>query len=1131
MNNSRINLLKHRLQQCVLLLSAILIHSIWSVAYSQTQSPVLTVQEQNKPLRDILDKIERESKYVFFYNDKDVDLDRKITIKQINQSVSVILSEIFKNSVNTFKIDGNQIYIQKKTDKSLDDKNVKTEKNKIKISGSVKDEGGFPVIGATVAVVGTTIGTSTDINGLFDLEVPLRGQLQVSYIGYEPRLIDIDENLKYNISINPSRQMLEDVVVVGYGTQKKASVIGAISTVKAEQLGVTSKVALSQSIAGNIPGIIAVQRTGELGNDKADFWIRGISTFAKGGASKPLIIVDGVERDFNSIDPQEIESFSVMKDASATAVYGVRGANGVIAITTKKGEVGLPKINFNFESSFKSPTIVPEFVSAGEYMTIANKANEMGGGVSALFSEERIQNTINRVDPDLYPDANWVNELLKSFTNYSRVNLNISGGAPKVRYFVSASYHNEGGLYETSTDREWDSNIRLNKVNFRSNLDIDVTPTTNINLNIGSQLQMLNGPITSADNLWRTMIEVSPNLIPLRYSDGQLSTPIVGVNPYNWMTQYGYKKSADNALNSTASVTQRLDIITKGLNAKLIFAYDVNTSNNLYGKFLPEMFHATGRDADGNLIGTTTPGSPFLDKSKSSWMDYSTYLEMTLNYDRSFGDHNLGGLFLYNQREYNVASGGGEYIILPYQNQGIAGRVTYNYKSRYFVEGNFGLNGSENFAKGKRFGFFPAVAIGWLVSEEPFWKNMKNTVSKFKIRGSYGLVGNDKLGTDASGNNIRFAYISEVAGGGSYNFGSISTYNPVTGTTEGKFGAPNLTWETEVKRDIGIELGLFNDILDINFDYFNNRRKDIFTQRRIIPSTAGFNQAPWANLGEMTNKGIDFNLVYRFNSRDWSITAIGNFTYARNKITDWDEPEPKYPNLYQTNHRLNQQFGFIAERLYTTDDFDSYGQLLSRHAIPELGLDVQPGDIKYTDVNGDGLINSNDITAIGYTENPEIVYGFGINTSYKLFDIGIRFQGVENTTRIINDPQIIPFTQAIDKGNIYKNLADDMWTPENPRQDVFFPRLRNGTNGHNFQSSTWWQKNMSFLRVKDIVLGYTLPTSILRKFGVEKFRVYVIGNNLLTFSKFDLWDVELGTNNGMKYPVMKSASIGFELNF
>jgi TonB-linked SusC/RagA family outer membrane protein len=1005
-----------------------------------------------------------------------------------------------------------------------------SDKNK-KITGIVHDENNEPLIGATVMLKNSNTGVITDIDGRFVIMVPsMGGELVVSYVGTETKEIKLDERTFYDITLTSST--LEDVVVVGYGTQKKVSVIGAISTIKADQIAVTSKINLSQSLAGNIPGIIAVQRSGELGNDKADFWIRGISTFAKGAASTtPLILVDGVERDFNFIDPQEIESFSVLKDASATAVYGVRGANGAIVITTKKGVVGSPKVNVNIETSYKRPTIIPEFVDAAEYMTIANIANKQGGGVADLFSQERITNTANRTDPDLYPSVNWVHELIKPNTSNRRINLNISGGAPKVRYFISATYHNEDGLYNTKTDREWDSNIILNKVNFRSNLDADLTPTTNINLNIGSQLQQLNGPIVGSENVWRTMIEVSPYLIPIRYSDGKLSTPVVGVNPYNWLTQYGYKKSADNTVNSTVNITQSLDFITKGLRSKVLFAYDVWTDHSLTGSFLPEMFNATGRDADGNLIGTLTPGNPFLNKQITSQTDYSTYLEATLDYDRIFGNHQFGALFLYNQREYNVSSGTGEYTVLPYQNQGLAGRLMYSYRSRYFVETNFGYNGSENFAPGKRFGFFPAVALGWYISEEPFWKDIKNIVPKLKIRGSYGKVGNDKLGTDANGNNIRFAYITEVATGGSYNFGSISTYNPVNGITEGKFGSKDLTWEAETKRNIGLELSFFKNSLEMTIDYFNNNRKNIFIQRNTIPTTAGFNEAPWVNLGTMNNKGFDLSLSYRIVTGNWNISAMGNFTYAHNNITNWDEPKQLYPNLIKTNHRLGQQFGYIAEGLYTEKDFEADGSLIQKYPIPQLGLNVLPGDIKYKDVNGDGIINSNDVTAIGFTENPEIVYGFGINASYKLIDVGVRFQGVGNTTRMINDPQLIPFSQALDKGNIYKKLAWDMWTTENPSQDVFFPRLRNGTNGHNFQPSTWWQKDMSFLRVKDIVLGFSFPKNILERVHIENARIYLIGNNLLTFSQFKLWDVELGTNNGMRYPVMRTGSLGLEFKF
>ena len=1070
-------------------------------------------------LKELIQQIEAQTSYRISYQGNLAD-NVPAKISKSTKSVSQLLDDALRGTGITYIIRQNNIILTRTAAQSAAPAPAPAVSQKHHITGQVIDAATRqPIIGATVWIKDSALGTSTASDGSFDYAFSGNfGFVTISYVGYQTQEFPLNSIPKV-IVLAPDNN-LEEVVVVGYGAQKKASIVGSIATVAVNDIKMpTGKI--SNNLAGQLAGVISVQRSGEPGASSS-FWIRGISTF--GSNKTPLVLVDGIERDLDLVDIEDIKEFSILKDAAATAVYGVRGANGVIAITTKKGVEGRPKINVNVETSLKQPTVTPDFVDAATFMKIGNLFHQQGGGIGKLFSDERITNTINRTDPDLYPDVNWVKSLTKDYTNYSRVNLNVTGGAPKVRYFVSASYHNEGGLYKTDTDREWDSNIRLNKVNFRSNTDVDITPTTNINLNIGSQFQQVNGPITSVDDLWRMMIEMAPNLVPMRYSDGQISRTISSNTPYAWLTQWGYRKSASNSLNSTASLTQKLDFVTKGLSARVLFAYDINTYNSLSGKFTPDMLYATGRDADGGLVGTRFEGSPFLDKSKSSWMDYTTYLEATINYERSFGDHRVTAMLLYNQREYNVASGSGEYTILPYQNQGLAGRLTYNYKYKYFIEGNFGWNGSENFASGKRFGFFPAVALGWYISEEPFWEGIKKVLPKFKLRGSIGTVGNDKLGS------TRFAYITEVVNGASYNFGSVSTYNPVTGLTEGKFGAPNLTWETETKRDVGLEINLLGSI-DINIDYFYNNRKDIFTQRRIIPGTAGFTQAPWANLGKMENRGLDFSVVYRFHNENWDVSAIGNFTYARNKITDWDEPVPRFPNLYKTNHRLDQQFGLIAERLYTAEDFDASGKLLRQYAIPELGLDVKPGDIKYTDVNGDGQITTDDYTAIGYSDNPEIVYGFGVNAAYKGFDFGIRFQGVAHTTRMINDLQILPFTQGQDKGNIYKDIANSMWTESNPRQDVFLPRMRNGYNGHNFQNSTWWQRDMGFLRIKDIVLGYSFKTSLLNKLRIERARIYVIGNNLFTFSDFDLWDVELGTTNGSKYPIMRSVSIGLEVNF
>ena len=588
-------------------------------------SEKITLSVSNAPLRQLFKTIEEQSGYVFLISDaSDTELNRRVTLRVSGAELSDVLKEALADTGLAYLITERQITIYNKSTpapkaapKPVSQQN--DAKQGIVVNGNVSDNRGEPLPGVTVLVKGTTNGVATGLDGSFSIKVPSRESvLQFSYVGYIAREERVDNRRIINIELVEDVGQLKEVVVVGFGVQEKASVIGAIATIEPKSLGATSKIALSQSLAGNIPGIIAVQRSGELGNDRADFWIRGISTFAEGGARNPLVIVDGVERDFNAIDPQEIESFSVMKDASATAVYGVRGANGVIAITTKKGVEGRPKINVNVETSLKQPTVTPDFVDAGTFMKIGNLFHQQGGGIGYLFSEERINNTINRTDPDLYPDVNWVKSLTKKYTNYSRVNLNVTGGAPKVRYFVSASYHNEGGLYKTDTDREWDSNIRLNKVNFRSNTDVDITPTTNINLNIGSQFQQVNGPITSVDDLWRMMIEMAPNLVPMRYSDGQISRTISSNTPYAWLTQWGYRKSANNSLNSTASLTQKLDFVTKGLSARVLFAYDINTSNSLAGKFTPDMLYATGRDEEGNLVGTRFEGSPFLDKSKSS---------------------------------------------------------------------------------------------------------------------------------------------------------------------------------------------------------------------------------------------------------------------------------------------------------------------------------------------------------------------------------------------------------------------------------------------------------------------------------------------------------------------------------
>lgn len=551
------------------------------------------------------------------------------------------------------------------------------------VLGIVLDEAKEPMPGVTVAEKGTSNGTMTDLDGRYSIKLTSEDAVLVfRFLGYETQEVKVGGKKDINLQLNPVATELTEVVVVGYGAQKKASVVGAISAIKPEAIARTSKTAITQSLAGNVAGVIAVQRSGEVGNDHADFWIRGINTFA--GGSNPLIIVDGVERSFNSIDPQEIESFSVLKDASATAIYGVRGANGVIIITTKKGKVSPPQISFNIEKSFKAPTMLPKFVDAVDYMKIANEAS-LRTGHGEVFTPSRINNTIDNVDPDLYPNVNWIDELVKPMAHHQRVNLNITGGAPKVRYFVSASYHNESGLFETDTDRNWNSNITQNQVNFRSNLDINITPTTTVGIYLGSQMRIKNSPNISSDYAWNVMMEVPPYFIPKRYSDGRLAAygagSEKGLNPYNLLTQYGTQKYTTSDINATANIVQKLDFVTKGLEGKLVYAYDVWTEHMYTQTYAPELWYATSRDANNDLVAVQVdPGSPFLNKSVYSNMSYRTYLEGSLIYNRTFNDHQIGGLFLYSHSTKGVKEGSNEYGVIPYKYQGIAARATYGYK-------------------------------------------------------------------------------------------------------------------------------------------------------------------------------------------------------------------------------------------------------------------------------------------------------------------------------------------------------------------------------------------------------------------------------------------------------------------
>ena len=999
----------------------------------------------------------------------------------------------------------------------------------IKISGKVTDVKGNAIPGVNVFEKGTNNGVQTDVDGAFTISVASNQSVLIfEFIGMKRVETTLNNGKTLSVVMEEEVGELKEVVVVGYGTQKKASVVGAISTIKPSLLQVGTSRTLGNNLGGQIAGVIAVQRSGEPGYDASDIKIRGISTFA--GGTSPLILVDGIERSLNDVDPASIESFSVLKDAAASAVYGVRGANGVILVNTKRGFVGKPTIQIRTEHAIQEPTKLPSFIRAAPYMGLINElATE--AGKPRPFSDERILNTANNYDPDLYPDVNWIDAITKDYAETTRTSLNVAGGSDVLRYALTASYYNEKGILARDSKQSYDSETNLNRAIVRTNIDLNLSKTTLLRVNVGGFLQQLQKGDSSTDYLFSTAFETTPFAHPAIYSDGTIPKVPARPNPWAISTQQGYYKQGNSKIESFVSLEQDFsNLLTSGLKGKLVYSFDNYSANRLTRHKDPDYYNvALGRDVQGDLIHDIQQyGQEFLGYSNSGeYGDQRVYLEASTTYGRTFGKHDLNGLLLYNQNSYD--NGG----IQPYRHQGFAGRASYGFDRKYIGEFNFGYNGSENFAKGERYGFFPSVALGWIASEEKFMEPFKDIVSKLKFRGSYGLVGNDDIGS-----NRRFAYQTTINGNSSgYSWGT-GTGNYIGGIQEGEVGVDNLTWEKVAKTDIGLELGLWN-MLDLTVDVFKEKRKDIFIRRATVPTQAGFINTPFANFGKMENRG--FEIALNLNKQitpDFYMNWRVNFTYVQNEVTERDEPtlvKELYPYKSGTGIPNNTLWGQTALGLYTKDDFDAVTGLVNPD-LPQsqLGGIVRPGDIKYLDRNGDSIINALDEGFIGGTRDPQIIYGFGSTSKYKQFDLSFFWQGIGKTYEIIgqggeDSARFIPGSGTGTLGNIYTNY-NDRWTEDNPSQDVFWPRLSYGTNTNNSVASTWWKKDMSFIRLKSIELGYSLKKETAKKNKLGGLRVYVSGNNLFYMSKFKLWDPELDTRTGLKYPSTKSILFGLDIN-
>ena len=1102
-------------------------------------SQQISLSLKNAPLEKVIKEIRKQTGYAFFYDAAYLQRATPVSVDLQKVSVEEALIKAFEGQRFTWEVLENTILIKPST--KINKAPTKEIQPTTDVKGRITNDKGQPLPGASIKVKGTIMGTVADADGNFVLKgISAETVLVISYTGFETQELTVRNGSVLNITLIPSAATLEDVVVLGYGTQKKINVTGSVSSVNMADMQ-TSVPNLSNALAGKVAGIVSVQSSGEPGYDNSVFTIRGIGTFT--GNVSPLVIVDGVQRDdvnstyggaFNNIDPENIASISLLKDASSTAMYGAKGANGVLIITTKRGNAGKPKISMKVETGMTGFTQTPKMLDGVKYMQLLNEART-NMGLTPNYSEEFIEKTISGLDPYRYPNVNWINEVYKDYSSLTNANLNINGGSEAVRYYISGSFYNQGGPYKVSNMNGFNPNLNFKRYDFKSNIDVDITKNTLLQLNIGAMLVDARYPGISSSQLWYLSFATTPIAFPTRYPDGKWAGPVAdgGNNPLNDVQNSGYVDEFRPAVQSVFTIKQKLDTFTEGLSAYARFSFDSYGNFNNRRTGVTDLWQATGRDSNGELIyNQTRLGEQFLGYSQSSTGERVMYLEGNVNYDRTFEDHQIGAMFLYNMRNRLVSTAGDVIGSIPFRNQSLAGRLTYGYKDKYLLEFNAGYTGSENFEKGKKFGLFPSVSGGWVISNEDFFKSLSSTFSLLKIRGSYGVVGNDNIGAGG-----RFPYLTQIGAGNSTGLGLNGTW--YNGQREQQFGVQDLTWEKAYKSGIGLEVGLFNK-LNLIVDGFHERRKDILIERASISSVAGYSGAAvFANIGEMNNQGIDASLEYNDQIGQVGLRLYGNVTYNKNKIVFQDEPNRKYAYQRSTGRRFGEFTGYIADGFFVdTDDIDSR---------PEQKFNpVLPGDIRYINLNpdDDNVIDAYDYTYLGKSWFPTWLYGVGFSTTFKKFDLSLFFQGTADVGLMANGASIgnsgwgalgvgvIPFSGIGQYPNNTLAIVEDRWTEDNPRQDAYYPRLSLASiSDNNYLGSTHWLKDGSYVRLKQASLGYTFSSERLKKTaGFSVLYLYLSGQNLLTFSKFKLWDPELGSN-GAKYPITRMATIGIRAQF
>ncbi len=1033
-----------------------------------------------------------------------------------------------------FLIVGQMAFPENYVSKETSVANAAVQQQRKTVTGVVTD-GQEAVIGASVIVKGTSNGTITDVDGKFSLEAPIGSTLVISYIGYEDKEV-VYQGKSLRIVLNENVQELQEVQVVAYGVQKKATLTGAISSVGSEELLKTPSSSISNALAGKTPGLSTVQSTGQPGADDATIYVRGVGSLTE-GLSTPLILVDGVERSFNQIDPNEIADISILKDASSTAVFGVRGANGVILVTTKRGEQGKPKINFSTSYALQMPTRLPEFANSYDYATTYVNA-QLRDGVAEdqlAFSSEAIEAYRTHSNPLVYPDTDWTDMLIKKTALQTQHNFSISGGTERVRYFASLGVFTQDGLFKSFED-EYNSNFKYNRYNYRINLDLDVTKTTRMSINLGGRMNDRRQPNyekgSNLQYLFRDIYWATP-MSGVGVIDGKWIWPDVkNINlpgdvrdPLYTYYGRGYNTRAGSTLNFDFKLEQKLDFITKGLKAHVKASYN-STVNLIKLRTCSYPHYETILADDGSINLRKVGDKSNLTYEESVSRSRDWYMEAAFNYQRDFGDHHVSGLLMYNQTMKYYPSGPSQYTSIPRSYVGLVGRATYDWKTRYMAEVNIGYNGSENFAPGNRFGLFPAFSVGWILTEEKFMEPVKPWLSYLKFRASYGIVGNDLVS-----NNARFLYLpdSYTLGSGQYFFGADLA--AITGASEARIGNPNVTWETSAKQNYGIDAYFFKSRLKVNFDYFIEHRKDILTSRKVLPIYIAAD-LPIANIGKVDNRGYELSVNWRDRVRDFEYFVGFNLSYAKNEIVFQDEIPYPYEYMRRTGKPVGQNFGYKYDGFFSEEDVANYESLKGQEGgIPDHGSGFvpKPGDVKYKDLNGDHVIDQNDVSAIGYPVYPMMTGGLNLGFSYKGFDLSMTWSGATKVSRMLDDIFREPFG-GNNARSLMQYMIDDAWTPEKGNS-AKAPAITFTNKNNNYRNSDLWLRDASYLRLKNLEIGYTFPKRLMERTKIGSLRVYATGYNLLTFDKLKIVDPESDPSGNAMYPVVRVVNFGLKVGF